>query len=323
MADSSASQNPIHIGEDLKQIRGIGRVKRQWLKDLLNVHTIQDLAALELAQIKLPLKIGGQSISLAEIEGWVAQATELLTVQAASDLLDSSVEGADLEDRTSESSALTTSSESSLATGASSDWRAIASFRVEFQAQSANSSVAAERIVVRHQATGIAETFSAHSAEPLLQWMAAQVQREMTPEPTVSVAPAIHITQVRAMQPVDEGSLPIVVNEDNHSFTRPLRSGEPVAIEVSFRVMGISAEVLQKRPIRYVMQAYARDRASGTVIPLGCTEPLALMPYQSSYKVALPTTINRAGVYGLQVLTTLQDMLAIPGCFELPLMQVI
>ena len=63
--------------DDLTAIRGIGASRQRWLAQEFGVRTYVQLAALAPDEIEARLKSAGKLSSRAEIEGWVAQATQL------------------------------------------------------------------------------------------------------------------------------------------------------------------------------------------------------------------------------------------------------
>jgi hypothetical protein len=63
--------------EDLTRIRGIGLTKQQWLRKLVGIGTIQELANASVNELESQLKNKGHSVSRREVEAWITQAKKL------------------------------------------------------------------------------------------------------------------------------------------------------------------------------------------------------------------------------------------------------
>jgi hypothetical protein len=81
LADMNRANGNGNKCDDLTKIRGIGRAKQQWLRESLKIYTFQDLANLPVDHIESALKAEWHTVSRREIQGWIAQAQKLVTVE--------------------------------------------------------------------------------------------------------------------------------------------------------------------------------------------------------------------------------------------------
>jgi len=76
--DSSKQEIPQAAGyDDLTQIKGIGEVTQQWLRQTFSVRTYGDLARVSPDDLEERLKAGGKITARSKIQEWLAQAREL------------------------------------------------------------------------------------------------------------------------------------------------------------------------------------------------------------------------------------------------------
>lgn len=76
MSTASGGSSSAH-DHPLNPIKGIGPARQRLLRELLSIHTVQDLAAASAETIELLLRGAGQSITRAKAADWITQARHL------------------------------------------------------------------------------------------------------------------------------------------------------------------------------------------------------------------------------------------------------
>ncbi len=320
MTTSPKGQDPANGEErdDLTRIRGIGAVTQQLLREWLDVRTFGDLARLSVDEIESKLRERGQTASRSEIEGWIARAQELASATESSP--QSTVEspvGDREEDEPSQP--IDESTEAG-------EWQSFASFGVEFQFRDIDGETE-EQTTVRSLDTDRAKTWSGLESDRIGQWMLEQlaearasVQPQSRQERRTATAspPVVKIERLRILQP-PQTDMPVVVDA-TPGF---LKRGEPFALEIAFSLVGSTGADAAEVPTQYHTQIYARDRASGAIISLSDEAYETFGEGERLYTTALPTTpLQKPGIYQLQILVTSEGQPAVPGYFEIPLLQV-
>lgn len=205
-------------------------------------------------------------------------------------------------------------------------WRSLARFTIEFQTRQIEDQI--EKRIVAYDPEGeSSRTWSELETEQLPQWMLAQISQAVKSETEIErsadVSPVkVEISHLWAFQPPQSG-VPMVITEAGKSFPGFIRSGEPLVLEILFRLTGQTAADTRRKQITYQVQADLRNYATGSTTSLVDTPPHTLVEDQLSYIATIPGTTLLPGIYRLRVLATLQGIRATPGYFETPLLQVI
>jgi hypothetical protein len=325
-------------GEDLTRIKGIGPVKQQWLRELLQIHTFRDLSSFSVDEIESKLRVQGHITSKSEIEQWIVQAEKLATAeQSLQEFVESSdsevEEPSCLPVQESESchqvmaSVDTETGENSLSSTVPGEWQSFASFRIEFQSRQIKGQVEEQRIIVHYLEANQFQTWSDLESDRLQQWMLDRIGEGMLqpPEgehPNLALPVAVEITQIQAFQST-QTARPMVVERGNRLFPSAFRSDQPFALEVAFHLTGLTAANLTEKQVAYYAQFYIRDRFTDVVTHLGDTEPTPLVEGQLSYTAMLGEITLAPGMYRLQAIVKLQGVPATLGSFKVPLLQVV
>lgn len=320
MTTSPKGQDPANGEErdDLTRIRGIGAVTQQLLREWLDVRTFGDLARLSVDEIESKLRERGQTASRSEIEGWIARAQELASATESSP--QSTVESPVGDREEGEpSQPIDESTEAG-------KWQSFASFQVEFQFRDIDGETEAQT-TVRSLDTDRAKTWSGLEGDRICRWMLEQlaevrasVQPQSRQEQRTAAAspPVVKIERLRILQP-PQTDMPVVVDA-TPGF---LKRGEPFALEIAFSLVGSTGADAAEAPTQYHTQIYARDRATGAIISLSDEAYETFGEGKLLYTTALPTTsLQKPGIYQLQILVTSEGQPAVPGYFEIPLLQV-
>jgi hypothetical protein len=148
----------------------------------------------------------------------------------------------------------------------------------------------------------------------------ASVQPQSRQERRTAAAspPVVKIERLRILQP-PQTDMPVVVDA-TPGF---LKRDEPFALEIAFSLVGSTGADAAEAPTQYHTQIYARDRATGAIISLSDEAYETFGEGKLLYTTALPTTsLQKPGIYQLQILVTSEGQPAVPGYFEIPLLQV-
>jgi hypothetical protein len=313
---------PLNSGDreadDLTAIKGIGPVRQRWLRESLGVRTFRDLAALSADDIESRLKAEGQIASWSEIDGWIAEAEELAV--AANTSPQQVVEPPADAVRRANSPA------------GEGEWKPFASFVVEFQARAAEGRARERRTTVHYMEGDRGETWPGIEGQSLCRWMLDQMgetvdwdREEEAPGEARPVAPppvTVDITQIQAFQPPHAAS-PVGIGRSDRPFSGFVRSGEPLAFQVSFALAGPTAAVAAKEQVAYRARFYAGDLSTGERMHLGDTEPDALVEGNVSYTAMVAHVTFQPGLYRLLVLTTVETTPPSVGYLEVPMLQVV
>lgn len=313
--------------QSLTRIKGIGPAKQRWLRQALKIDTIRDLACFSVEQIESRLQAQGQTFSHSEIKKWIEQAQQLVASELSAQEM---LEPPKLLMNDRKSSQLGAKSTNNEENG---KWRSFASFKVDFQSRKIEGKSEEKRIKVDYLEAGNAQIWNGLKPEEIPQWMLEQMREEILLEAeteteneaqkTIAEFPlALEITQIRAFQP-PRTEKAMVVDLNNRLFQRTISAGEPFVLEVTLKIDGHPETSLVQSEATYQAQFYARNRCTGVTSHLGSTKPEILDARQSYYKTRLPEITLEQGVYRLQGVVQLQGAIATPGCFEIPLLQVV
>ncbi|HEY9834281.1 MAG TPA: hypothetical protein V6D26_27260 [Stenomitos sp.] len=349
--------------DDLTRIKGIGITKQKWLRELLNIHTFQDLAKLSVDEVESRLKKQGHTVSKSEIQGWIAQSQALATADLSSQQL---VESSDREEEqclnlpTQENELsqhvmaladaeaekpLDCSNQESESyqqvIGAAhaadkvnvspfipqDEWQTFASFRVEFQSRTIEGQGEEQRTSIHYIEANKCQNWSEIGADQLQEWMLEQISEQMCQSIAAeSPLAALPITlEITQIRAFQphQTSRPMVVEKGNRVFPRPLSREAPFALEVGFNLTGLTALHLTNKQVGYYAQFHVRNRMTGEVTHVGDTEPATLTKGQLSYTAVLNEIMLEPGVYRLQAVVKLQCVPATLGSFKVPLLQVV
>ncbi len=159
------------VNDDLTAIKGIRAARQQWFRDVMNVHTYDDLAGLSVNGIVLGLKAEKQIPSRTMIEAWISQAKilaettnkqlQIPNVKASSDIV---------------------------------QWKPIASFVLEYQVLENPNGSNQYRTTAHHIETDKNQLWSGIEQTECVRWMLAEAgieSQDTTPrlEPKGVVSP--------------------------------------------------------------------------------------------------------------------------------------
>jgi len=294
----------------LAAIRGIGAIKKQWLK-ALGIVTVQDLATAVAESIAADFKRKGRAISHQEIAAWIAQAQALV--------LESSAPCETAEDAKKTQLPGQDESLSAIAVAPATDlWQTIAAFKVEFQTLQGTAQPE-QRTIVRHIETNAIATWSGIESEQIPHWLLDQLNTDKllaTKEPV-----ALEITQLR-MVPSHRNGVVMIANKTRRLFPGSIQTGEPFTLEASMCFSGQPTGVARKQLV-YRAQCQAHNLSSGITTDLGDTIANVPIGNQASYTALFPDiSLQQPGAYRLKVCITLQNAVAVPACFKVPMLQV-
>lgn len=324
----SSSDNRDHLADnkdDLALIKGIGPVRRQWLRTSLKVRTVGELAALSAERIDARLKADGQNISHSEIERWLAQAHKIRATTPASQrkVTAKANTGARRAFRAEEI-----------------EWKPFASFVVEFQARPAEGGREDFRTSAHHMEADQGETWSGIELERPCKWMvqqlgarAAQKTAEAPPidgagatGPTSGTTPAagtpvtVEVIRLEALQSPQADSPDSGAKTDGP--VNLVWGGKFFALAAAFRIVGPAApDITEREPARLV-KFYARDLSTGVRTHLGDAQPERLAGESATYAAKLPGVILKSGTYGLMVRVTPEATSATMESRAMPMLQV-
>lgn len=298
--------------DNLTRIKGINQNKQQWLRAWFKIRVFRDLARLSVEQIELRLKAEGKGVSREEIAAWIVQAEALAVI----------AERAREENRHD-----------------SECWQSVASWQVELQSRRVGKAKE-QRAILRDFATDSVSILPEDEFELLREWMQQYSPQEATepvdvPEeeeealyvdssPVMSHSPVrVQIDRIQVWQSPQQET-PQFIYPSNRSFPGMLESNKLFALEIAFQLRGLHGREQFDTQASYLAQVYVRDRATGVITSLGCTQLYPLSETQPTYTAQLlDGSIAQRGVYSLQVLVRAQGIPAIPGYFEMPLLQVV
>lgn len=308
--------------DDLSQIKGIGPVRQQWLRESLGVYMFRDLAAWSAAEIEARLRAEGEILSLKEIARWITQARRLAAEAEPSS--EQRIHGESHEDAHSKSAA------------SPAKWKPFASFVVEFQTRADADGEEELRTSVHHIEADTGLTWPGIESVQHCAWMRTQLgeqarggRREIVAAPApdaTSVIPnsqpaaRVEIDQVRIFQP-PESPQPTGITRGGLSFGAPIRGGESFALEAVFHILRPDAPGVVMEPVSCVAHFLARDFHTGVYTDLG-NAPLdrSAAKAREGFVARLPQASLRTGLYRLRVLVT-PELGVGSGYVEIPMLQ--
>lgn len=353
MTNTASDANPTNVlgreKDDLTEIKGIGVARERWLRESLNVHTFQDLAALSVDEIELELKAEGRAVPRNEINEWIAEAQELAATATPS--TQQSIEPEVVEAETTVNSAFVEG-----------EWKPFASFVVEFQTLQAAGQTVEQRTKVHYMEGDKSETWPYVERERLCQWMLDQVEEGLPQEikeerateqpPAVEIQPTadqpvarveepatveeveqvepqvaaaepatLTVSQLQVFQPPQTGR-PTATGETGRPFLGYVRGNQSFALEAPFELAGSAAVEAANKQRAYQVQFYAYELATGATTHLGDTQQGALIEGRLSYTAQLPEASLPPGTYRVRALAVVQATPPIIAFLEVPLLQV-
>ncbi|MBF2075448.1 MAG: hypothetical protein IGS50_17045 [Synechococcales cyanobacterium C42_A2020_086] len=303
---------------DLTNIRGIGASRKRWLNSI-GIYTIADLSQASVDEVESSLKSGGRLLSRGELEEWIAQAKTV-------DLQNQPAESfCALPDPLLETEPLETEPASSSLVAASTDWIAVAVFKVEYQTRQIAGKVE-QRTLIHHLETNATETWSGFETQLIQPWMLDRIEATLPqPEAENPVVPEIIQLQVIQSHQIEQ---PMIADHAHPLFPGAILASEPFALEASVQLTGLSDANLQKQ-IPYSIQCTVHDVSTGSTTILGTATLNISSTANITYKALLPELmLSHSGIYRLKVSVTLQNSQAADrptasGYFKVPMLQVV
>lgn len=202
-------------------------------------------------------------------------------------------------------------------------WSSFASFRLAFQSRSSEEQCE-QQVVVRHIDGNEEKIWSTPTDENIYAWILerANVVRDERPAAieTMSMEPAVEITQIKFLQP-SVAAAGMMVDQTHSLPSGLLQSREPVALEVSFTLFGM--DNTESSQTSYQIQGKFHNRATRDNIPFRLRQAEHLVAGQRSYMVRLPEVVLSPGPYEMDIVTTLQNSEIHPAMLHVPVLQVI
>jgi hypothetical protein len=323
--------------DDLTLIPGVGKKRQQLLRQSLNVRTFRDFANLPAAKIEAAFKAEGQIISRDMIDQWIAQAKEL-----AADAQPVSPQVVKLADVGTGREANSPADEAEWEWLAA----FLVEFRaLNVEGQVKERQIRVEQRKIDKKGSWLEDDKKNNNpilieGERLYQWMVEQLDEKVWPKPEedrltqsppaeapsakppsvepspVEVQPPesspietprirVEVTQIRAFQPPDIDT-PSAIGEANQPFLGRLKGGEPLALEVAFRLPEPDIVGLVIRETAYLANFYVSNWDTSVSTSVGDTEIDRLAPGKVSYTARLPKVTLQPGTYRLGVLVKLR-----------------
>lgn len=139
--------------------------------------------------------------------------------------------------------------------------------------------------------------------------------------PPLTVEHPAPITVELAQLRLTQSSRSRVLNQNQRLLPDTIAAAEPFTLEFPIQFIGLSIAAPQQ--IVYRTQCQARHLRTGSVIPLGDAVTNVPISSRSSYTASLSEMSLSPGIYRLQVIVTVQNIVALPGLFNVPLLQVV
>ena len=265
----------VRADDDLTMIRGIGPSRQRWLAQEFGVRTYTQLAALPAAEIEARLKSAGKLSSRAEIEGWVAQATQL-------------------------AAATPPPSER--------EWTPAATFVVEFQRHAGS---AAWRTVVHHLEADLGRTWPDVEIDDIGHWLRERLA-VVRPEPVAvgsapeqapaPIAPvALRARQVRVSQ-LPGYAATLDVTRPTPPLLGHVRHEAPISFEVELEPVGGGPRPTATPSYTARFQVHNLSRGGkGAWLDM---QPGSAIDDAAIYRARLSDLQLEPGLYGLSIVIT-------------------
>lgn len=302
---------------DLTNLRGIGASRKRWLNSI-GIYTIAELAQASVDEVESNLKSSGRLLSRGELEEWIAQAKTV-------DLQNQPAESfCALPDPLSE---MEPASSSLVAT--STDWIAVAVFKVEYQTRQIAGEVE-QRTLIHHLETNASEIWSSFETQLIQPWMLDRIEATLPqPEAENPVVPEIIQLQVIQSHQIEQ---PMIADHAHPLFPGAISAGEPFALEASVQLIGLSdanSDANLQEQIPCSIQCAVHDVSTGSTTILGTATLNVPSIHNITYKALLPELmLSHPGIYRLKVFVALQNSQAADcptasGYFKVPMLQVV
>jgi hypothetical protein len=211
-------------------------------------------------------------------------------------------------------------------------WDSIATFTIDFQAR-AIAGRTEHQITAYHQQGNQQATWTGIATDALQDWMQNQLNQVVQSSSTVEtpaiediqvkIPATLEITQLRTFQP-PLAETPVSMNSSNQLLSGFVRSDEPFALEVAFRLVKLSETTLLSEQLTCLAQFYARNLKTGLITHLGDTQSENFSAREELFhSVKLTEASLQPGLYRLQVLARLEGVPVTPGYLEIPVLQVL
>lgn len=324
----------------LKQIRGIGAVKQSWLRQVLNIRSIADLADAEAEAIAVRLRQAGHILTSTEIELWISQAQDLVRDEPESLIKDEP-----------ESTPVSLEPGWETADLQVMDWQTTSSLTLEYQVRQVGDRIES-RTIARHRSQestdeeSTTELFlsSMKRQDHVAEWVRRQVldfqNQDLSIQPAIEpvIEPVTNLIDL----PIDskpESPIDLTTEELSESVDlfpiaafpppllevvgirsqQPITQSQPFILEVMFRLSGEGAMAATTQPFACELRIEIRDRSTGAVTLL-TPPPTVLEAHQLSYSVICPAMILPMGIYRILVMAEIPDVAI--GQLKIPLLQV-
>ncbi|NDJ77616.1 MAG: hypothetical protein GYB65_15300 [Chloroflexi bacterium] len=223
--------------DDLTAIKGIGQARQEWLRQALDIHTYQDLAALAPEALEAQLKDSGKVVSRSDIEMWIEQAQHLAAAQPAEDSVPTE------------------------------DWKPFASFVIEFQRRETAQGID-RRTRVHYMEADHDMTWPEIAPSEPYQWIMDQLGVEAPPSHMISESTEYEEQEPAAPSPVEipEPVLPPAQPPRPSEAPHPLFSAE--MREVLAKAERVLGQQAGPPPVRITPSAVPPARPPETSGPL-------------------------------------------------------
>ena len=335
--------------DDLTAIKGIGPARQRWLKESLDVHTFEDLAASSVDEIESRLKLDNQITSRKSIEMWIAQAQERAAATKHAEQPTGAAETKEAEEQVKDSAEGNETSSQPVKSAEGNDggkaqsptrrdgWKPFASFVVEFQERTVEDQAIEYRTTAHHMESDTGTNWPGIEREQHCNWMLEQLgdrisrepvkvehppqERPAQPVPVARLPMRVEIAQIRAFQP-PQADNPVGTGKPDQPFEGHIKGNEPFALEMLFHLIGEAAAELTEEQADFRARAYVQDQSTGAGIHLGDAEPGKLVEGELVYSATLTELTLPPGTYRLFALVTLQAVSVRPDFVTVPAFQV-
>jgi hypothetical protein len=319
--DQSEKGKPMKTTEknldDLTVISGIGPVRQQLMRDLLDIFTFEDLAKRPADQIVLHFKEKGQIVSRETVVSWQEKAKEMseFSKQSAQPATDINEENDIPQKKLVREDG----------------WKPFASFVIEFQSRDKDNRGVERRTMVHYMEEDIGTLWQGVESRKLCSWILEQMDlpEDLTQgdQDTLSKQEQVHksvkkparilVNDIRLFQPPNANK-PSGFLEDRKAFTGSVKGNLPFNLEVSFEISGEHADEVIKRGVAGFVQSYAYEEGGSGPIHLADGTIPNLKKGKYTYNLTLPETKLKSGTYRFWVMVGLDNGHTVPNYVEVP-----
>lgn len=308
--------------DDLTVIHGIGLVRQQWLREVLEIYTYQDLVERSVNQIESRLKAEGNIVSRKSIESWQTQAKEL-----ANTAIQKAHPASDIpEGNKIEMSSLFRDD----------GWKPYASFVIEFQFNENVKIGDGRRTMVHYMEKDTGTMWPGIVGNQLCNWILDQIvetndlvseipgllpEEESVNDERGEEPVKVLVQDIRFFQPPTAHE-PLEVLRERNLISGSAEGKIPFNVEVSLNISGATADDVIEERGRCLVRAYAYERKTGEFIHIGERELPNLKKGKYTYTITLPEITLNLGTYRFWVLAGLDKGNSIPDYVEIPTFRV-